>query len=190
MKRIKVRLEGVTPLICNKFSDEKMLAATAGTRSNYKGKNGTPLEDAESKLYTGDNGELIIPNVNIFTSIADAGKFHKMGRKQVTTQKSSLLYAFASIEEIKIPIDHKQPWKVDTRPVCIPPGSGQRVLINRPMFDDWALEFTLAIDEQMVNEKFMREIVDTAGKCIGLGDYRPDRKGPYGKFVVTHWKEE
>jgi len=30
--------------------------------------------------------------------------------------------------------------------------------------------------------------VDAAGKRIGLGDFRPDCKGPFGRFVVTKWK--
>ncbi len=42
----------------------------------------------------------------------------------------------------------------------------------------------------MITTKLFREIVDAAGKKIGLGDFRPDRKGPFGKFVVIHWKEK
>jgi len=31
--------------------------------------------------------------------------------------------------------------------------------------------------------------VDAAGKRIGLGDFRPQTKGPFGKYVITDWKE-
>ena len=41
----------------------------------------------------------------------------------------------------------------------------------------------------MMPIKLAREIMDAAGKRIGLGDFRPDCKGPFGKFVVTKWKE-
>jgi hypothetical protein len=41
----------------------------------------------------------------------------------------------------------------------------------------------------MIAPKLVREIVDAAGKRIGLGDFRPSCKGPFGKFVVTQWKE-
>jgi len=30
--------------------------------------------------------------------------------------------------------------------------------------------------------------VDSAGKRVGLGDFRPARKGPFGKFRVDEWK--
>jgi len=36
----------------------------------------------------------------------------------------------------------------------------------------------------------MREILDSAGKRIGLGDFRPACKGPYGKFVAVEWKAQ
>jgi hypothetical protein len=40
----------------------------------------------------------------------------------------------------------------------------------------------------MMDPKLFREIVDAAGKRIGLGDFRPATKGPFGKFVVTSWE--
>ncbi len=38
-------------------------------------------------------------------------------------------------------------------------------------------------------DALVRALVDDAGKKVGLGDYRPERKGPFGKFVVTKWEE-
>jgi len=35
----------------------------------------------------------------------------------------------------------------------------------------------------------MKELLDIAGKVAGLGDWRPQKKGPYGKFMVTNFKE-
>ncbi len=62
-------------------------------------------------------------------------------------------------------------------------------MAHRPMFDDWSLAFTMELDTDMITVDLLRQIVDDAGKRVGLGDYRPTRKGPYGKFVVTEWKE-
>ena len=33
----------------------------------------------------------------------------------------------------------------------------------------------------------VRDLVDNAGGKVGLGDFRPDRKGPFGKFKIIHW---
>lgn len=189
MRTAKIEISGVTPLICNKFSDAASLKASSGRSSVMNGEKETPLEVAASRLYVGLDGEPMIPGMNVFRCIVEGGRFHKVGKKQVTTLKNSVLYACASINEIEIPIIHRQPWKVDTRAVRIP-ATGGRILAHRPMFDDWSLNFSIDFVEEMLGEKFLRDILDDAGKRVGLGDFRPDCKGPYGKFVVNFWKVE
>jgi len=34
----------------------------------------------------------------------------------------------------------------------------------------------------------LRHIVDDAGSRVGLLDFRPERKGPFGRFIVIEWK--
>jgi hypothetical protein len=184
---IAIRIEGVTPLICNRFTDAAAEAASSGTRSSSANKDrGTPLEIAEEKLYRGLNGSAIIPQPNLVRSLVDGGQYHKNGKSQVTTQKKSMLFSCLDIAEAEIEIIHAQPWKVDTRAVRIP-STGGRILAHRPMFDDWALEFEVDLDTVILGEKLFRSIVDDAGKRVGLGDFRPATKGPYGRYVVTSW---
>lgn len=186
---IKVKIEGITPLICNRFSDEAAMKASNGSSAVYGGNRGTPLEIATTKLYLDNEGKYCIPQPNLLRCIVDGGSFHKAGKKQVTTKESSILYACLDIRGVSIKIEHRQPWRVDTRPIVIPSTKG-RVLAHRPMFDDWALTFEMELDDKMIDPKFLRSIVDDAGKRIGLGDFRPSRKGPYGKFVMTSWVQQ
>ena len=189
MLNLKIRIEGVTPLLLNRFHDEAQMKATSGAGTVAVGDRGTPKEQAEKKLYRDENGTLVVPQPNLFRCILDAGKFFKAGKSKVTTIKSSLIPACLSIDQLVIPIHHKEPWCVDTRPVRIP-STGGRILCHRPIFHDWALEFDAELDTDIISPKVMRDIVDAAGKRIGLGDFRPDCKGPFGKFVVTRWAEE
>ena len=185
--RISIRIEGTTPLICNRFTDAAAEESSAGIRgSGASADRGTPIELAESKLYFGLNGKVMIPQPNLLRSLIEGGSFHKAGKKQLTTQKSSVLYGCLDIEGAEIELIHKQPWKVDTRAVRIP-STGGRILRHRPIFDDWALEFEATLDTTIVGAKVLRLVVDDAGKRVGLGDFRPATKGPYGKFVVTKW---
>lgn len=188
--KVQVEVEGITPLICSKFTDEAAMAASNGTRtSSAVADRGTPQEVAEKKLYIGLDGSPMIPQPNLLRCIVDGGQFHKAGRKQITTKKESMLYGCLDIEGTEIPLIHKQPWKVDTRAVRIP-STGGRILAHRPMFDDWRLRFLMDIDLTIISPKLMRQIVDDAGKRVGLGDFRPSTKGPYGKFVVIRWAEQ
>lgn len=183
---IECRIEGVTPLLVHRFSDAEAIAATEATRRSKVGDLGTPREQAEQGLYIGTNGKPIIPQPNLFACIVDAGRFFKMGTSKVTTQKSSIIPACLMIDQLEIPIQHREPWIVDTRPVVIP-STGGRILRHRPKFEDWALDFGMSLDTSIMSEKLLREVVDAAGRMIGLCDYRPARKGPFGRFVVTSW---
>ena len=186
---IQITITGVTALICNRFYDAAAEAATSGSRSSAAASDkGTPREQAERKLYTGVDGQLVIPQPNLLRCLIDAGKFHKAGKTQITTQKSSILYGCLDVEGAEIPIGHKEPWRVDTRAVRIP-STGGRILTHRPMFDDWSLSFVANLDTSILSAKLFRQIVDDAGQRIGLGDFRPATKGPYGRFVVTNWAE-
>lgn len=188
MERISVRIEGTTPIILNRFTDAAQMAASSGTRMSAIGDKGTPREQAEQKLYTGADGKtLVIPQPNLFRCIIDAGTFFKAGKSKVTTQKSSLIPACVEIEGAELKIIAKDPWTVDSRAVRIP-STGGRILAHRPSFHDWALEFVIAVDSEMMSAKLLREIVDAGGRRIGLGDFRPACKGPFGKFVVTRWE--
>lgn len=188
MKMIEITIEGTTPLLCNRFTDEAMEKATNGSTISTVGDRGTPKEIAEKKLYIGHDGKPMIPQPNVFRAIMDAGKYFKAGKSKVTTLKSSLIPACLSIDEIEVPIIHNEPWTIDTRAVRIP-STGGRISTHRPCFHDWKLRFTVELDETVIGAKMLREIVDAAGKRVGLGDFRPDCKGPFGKFVVTNWQE-
>ena len=185
---IKIRIDGTTPLICNKFTDAAAESASNGSRGSSAGQDrGTPLEIAQSKLYVGNDGTLMIPQPNLLRCLVEGGRFTKIGKSQVTTAKSSILYACVDVQGAEVPIIHVQPWKVDTRAVRIP-STGGRILAHRPMFDDWALEFVVDLDTSILGEKLLRQIIDDAGKRIGMGDFRPQCKGPYGRFVVNNWE--
>jgi hypothetical protein len=189
MKIISVTIEGTTPLLCNRFTDAAQMKASGGTSGSLTGDKGTPREQAEQRLYAGHDGNPMIPQPNLFRCLIDAGKFFKAGKSKVTTQKSSLIPACVEIDGIELPIQHREPWQVDTRAVRIPT-TGGRILCHRPSFNDWRITFTLRVDTELMGVKLVREILDAAGRRVGLGDFRPDCKGPFGKFVVVEWRED
>lgn len=183
--RIKIEIEGVTPLLMNRFTDQNEIQVTSGTSATYKSGKGTPREQAEPKRYADSKGMLYIPGPNIFATLVAAGVFHKVGKSKLTTMKTSLIPAGITIEDIVCPLNTDQ-WEVDSRSVVIP-STGGRIMCHRPRVDTWVCPFTLDIDDTMFSPALVRALIDDAGKKIGLGDYRPSRKGPFGKFVVKTW---
>src|SRR5262245_64316914 len=103
----------------------------------------------------------MIPGPMIFATIIAAGVFHKNGASKFTTQKTSLIPSCLSILDVEIPIQHQEPWCVDTRAIRMPK-TGGRLNAYRPIFHDWKLNFTAELDTYEMSEKTLRKIVDSA----------------------------
>lgn len=55
-----------------------------------------------------------------------------------------------------------------------------RIMRTRPKFDKWSLEFSCDTDNAQVDEADVKTILETAGRSVGLGDWRLR----YGRFIV------
>jgi hypothetical protein len=190
---LDIEITGHTALLMNRFSDGSEVAVSSGHRPSTVGHRGTPREQAEKTAYQDEKGYLYVPQQNLFACLINAGKFHKVGKSKVTTMKSSLVPAgIAMLDGLVLPIlspkSNKglKQFEVDSRRVVIP-STGGAVMRHRARVDDWRIRFSIEVDLELFSPDFVRTLVDDAGKKIGLGDYRPERKGPFGKFKVTSW---
>ena len=52
----------------------------------------------------------------------------------------------------------------------------------------WKLEFNIDIEDE-IDPNAVKEALEIAGKYVGIGDWRPEKKGKYGKFQVTSFQE-
>ncbi len=178
--RLDVEITGITPLLMHRFNIEE--------QGLKRDKSLTPREEAERVCYQDEKKRLFYPTTNIYACIIESGRFHKEGKKFVTTARSSIIPAGVMIEREFVFFKKPSVWEVDSRAVVVP-STGGRIVSHRPRLDEWSLDFTLNIDKKMFTPKFIRMLIDDAGNKVGLGDFRPARKGIYGRFVVTEWKE-
>jgi hypothetical protein len=189
--KVEVTIQGITPLLMNRFHEEAEIKVSGGTSVTFRGDDGSPRDQASPKRYSDDAGRLYIPGPNIFACIIAAGSFHKAGKSKLTTQRTSLIPAGVMVDDLACMLldangDPITEWEVDSRSI-VNPATGGRRMCHRPRVDEWATKFTLDVDTSMFSPALVRAVVDDAGKKIGLGDYRPARKGPFGRFVVSRW---
>lgn len=176
--RVEVEIQGVTPLLMSKFNGEDLI-------SSSRDKNATPREEADRSAYKLEDGTLYLPGTMIFSSIISAGVFSKLGKNKVTTMKTSLIPAGITMVTTECFLGTKD-YEVDSQSVVIP-ATGGRVMKHRPRLDEWKTNFVIDVDTGMFSEKMTRQIIDDAGMKCGVGAFRPNRKGPYGKFKVVKW---
>lgn len=190
MKTFTARIEGTAGLIQHRFSEQAEADSSKTTRlvGNTRG---TPREEAEKVTYRYPDGTLYHPGAAIARLLREAGANHKIkgSRKSVKYAVPGAVIVLDDTiallhPETNEPLDD---YEVDSRPVVIPATKG-RVMRHRPRVDEWAMEFQLEIDEDLLPPEFVCQLLTEGGKKLGLGDFRPEKGGPFGRFNVTLWK--
>lgn len=135
-----------------------------------------PQAEAEAALYRDSNGTICVPNLVILAALREAAKEHKAPGKGRKTLKNFILSGLRIRPEM-IEIS-PQTWSIDERPVVV---QRSRVLRWRPRFENWSLEFDITIvDEATLSPTTVRNVLEDAGKFVGLCDFRP----LFGTFEV------
>jgi len=140
-------------------------------------------EQAEHAAYRTSEGRLFVPGVNIQRALIAGGAFSK-GKGRANLSKVVAASVLISPDEVLLELPG---YKVDSRPVVIPSTRG-RILRHRPRFDSWGLTFEIHYDPTLLTEAQLKRIVDDVGMRVGLLDFRPEKKGPFGRFAVKTWK--
>ncbi len=63
-------------------------------------------------------------------------------------------------------------------------GAGTRVWKCFPTLVEWAATFEVTILDEIITPEIFEEMVKNAGRYIGIGTWRPERGGEYGRFDV------
>lgn len=131
-------------------------------------------------FYEGD--EVAIPSTNIKAAITNGAKFNKLGS---AFNRSVMIFADMVPIQYTGPKSKEKMWLdpscVDARSVKV---GTARLIRYRPRLNDWSLIVDVAFDENMSEKAQIVTAAENAGRYIGLGDYRPQNGGPFGRFSV------
>jgi hypothetical protein len=185
MKTYEVKIEGTTPMLMNRPNQEEI----SDKSKTAKRETNTNEEKAAEKLYTDSEGRVYIPSTWIRGSLVEAGKQKKMGGKgNSKSNYSKPIGAGVSVEPFELIL---KPAKWDTFSIlAVNPTTKGRNLLSRPRFKEWGVSFDIVFDEEQIEPAVLKEVIDIAGRIVGVGDWRPAKKGPFGKFQVTLWREK
>ena len=180
-----VRLRGIRPGI---ILSNPMNTMTR-PKSMTKDIPGPEIEAEWRSYWLPDRSGLALPSRNILAGFIQACS----GYKLPSNKKLSLAPIVAGdvmIEEEYIPFLNSKNEKIKDYSVLVTRVVVQKngVLRGRPLIQDWEMEFILEWESQFLGKDFhlviLPELLKTLGERIGLGEWRPARKGPYGRFRV------
>jgi len=65
------------------------------------------------------------------------------------------------------------------------PGGGKRVYKRFPRIDEWEGELTVFVLDDLIPESVFRKVLESSGGLVGIGRFRPQSRGYYGRYEVT-----
>lgn len=162
---------------------------TDGKKGTLKKHIPTAEEDALSGCYwTEDKKSLAFPGDNIYTGLLHAST----GSKLPSNKKMSLRPLVAGNVEVTptmISFGTKK-YQIDTRRAVI---GHQGIPRSRAWLPSWILTFKVGWDSGYLgldfHETILPQLLDRLGHQIGIGDYRPEKSGPFGKFEIVKIKK-
>lgn len=180
MKTIEVTIKGISGLLQNRFPEED-------ETTKVKKKSATSNDsDIEKSLYRLSDGTIYQPSSHIIGTLKAAGSKFRVKDQGKSTYKNIIGGGAVIIEPDCIPHVF-QKWEINSRPVVNLTTRGRRIK-KRPLFRDWSLSFKMIVDEEDLPIEVLKEVLDLAGRRVGIGDYRPQKGGPFGRFNISRFQ--
>lgn len=175
---VAVTVEGSADFLFHRWNAEAV-DEKAKSAKNSKAKK---TDDIESYVYRSENGELAIPGEYLRGAIIHAAKF----RQDPRSPRKSAMDLFKAAIVVTTPLASLGTAKwdyLDRRRVMI-----QRQGINRTrpaMRAGWRAQFDLMVLlPEYVDQIALRETIESAGRLIGIGDFRPT----FGRFGIVNFE--
>lgn len=180
MKTALVKLQGISPYSQSRFHQTpKIPKELAG---DYE------IRTWRERCNYLSDGRLFIPQMAFKNALGDVAKF--LGEKIPGQRNATWTKHFESGLQIEddliLPVmkdDVEGEWF--HVPSDGKPGGSSRVLKCFPVVRAWQGDLTFYIIDDMITEDVFQRYLSEAGKFIGVGRFRPQKRGFYGRFKVV-----
>jgi hypothetical protein len=178
---ILVPVRGTTPLIVHRWdakAKQQMLDSQQGRKTHKQIRD--PQADYEASLYRTDNG-YGFPTLGFKSAIVGAARFY--GKSVTMTSLRQFLFMVgvpsADRTQILTPIFGEPKMREDM--VRVGMGTDLRY---RAEFVDWSAVLTVTYVTTALSRESVLSLVDAAGLGVGVGEWRPEKRGQNGTFAV------
>ncbi len=186
MKEVEVTIEGIVPIMFNRFPLPK-----GGAGDTEKQKKQTLKEkmwiDKKGVYIPVDNLRMILIGNKFRTGAAKIYGTHYQsgkGTKYLDFCKACVWVVGEGEKHDKVYFKPNRMKHEDVDVRSFVNAAKSRSVAERPLLlTPWSLTFTVSITDDSVAEKFVRKMYETGGLRCGLGVYGPT----FGRFTVTQW---
>lgn len=177
-QKISFFIVGTSSLIQHAWSEKGLsqMRMTAQERKKVKKTARTPEEDAAAACYRTDSGQIGIPLTAFKASLISAA------HKDFGLEKTLLRKAFFIPCEDSNYIVPMEAEDYVVREDIVKVGIRQTDLRYRPEFKKWRVRIEAQIDAELLTPDDIVNLVNRAGFSVGIGEWRPEKGGEYGRF--------
>lgn len=181
IKRMLVEIEGVSPLIMHNWSDKaKRMMWDKQQKAAPRGKEARdPQSEVEAAVYRDEFGHPAMPSTAFKSAIAEACT--QFGR--TITKKLVLQSVHVDGQYVRIFGDY------EPREDMVRVGMGVADIRFRPQFNQWRAVVPITFNEVAISKEQIIKLLEAAGFGVGIGDWRPENGGQFGRFRVLGFSE-
>lgn len=184
-RRLTFCLIGETPLIMNRFSEKARQEMLLPALKKNRAEKATSLKHDPLAEFRG--GLYMSRNPNAPTAIHfPTNAFHKaVGQAAIDIpgQAKSVMLRLTSVTTDTVHL-YGLP-ALFCRMVRSGGMSAVPDIRTRPIFAEWACTLEFQIVSNLVKESQVANLLAAAGTIVGMGDWRPQKGGSYGRFRMT-----
>lgn len=176
LSQMTVTIEGVTPLIVNRFTESKLREMEEKQQKAAKvaKKPRNPQEEFRQALYEIESGKYGFPAAGIKKSLVSAG-----GR--FADETMTVLRGVISIVGDLLEIRGPEP---AMRKDMVVLKGGLTSIAYRPQFTPWEIDVPVLYNQNMITREQVLNLFHIAGFSVGIGCWRPECKGNFGQFRI------
>lgn len=156
------------------------------------------LNDEDSKRaafhsYLNKDGKAFIPTVQIKGALINSGKSIKAkvgnANKNMSNIVAGQFYIRSENENAPEEIELKsESYEIDKRS-AVNRNIKARIISIRPKWKNWSATFKIIVDNDTITDSTIETLIKDAGNNIGIGSYRPQNKGEFGRFIIDKFEK-
>lgn len=186
---IQAWIEGTAPILLHRFGTAAEGDAAKQTRK-VQVKQEEPRVVCEQAVYRDEHGALALPAAAFARLIREAGGAHKQrgSRKSLRYVVPAAVRVLGDLAPLYC-TDRKtlcKDFEIDARSVVIPSTKG-RVMRYRARVNSWACRVDIQVNDDLLDEATVRQLLIEGVQQNGIGDFRPEKGGPFGTAHLVSW---
>lgn len=185
-ERLAVPIVGISPLIMHRWSEKARLELAGGTKEKRPDVKDTPEQEYEAAFHRLKDGRPGMPAIAFkAATVASARVFGKSVPMTMLRQAVFFHGEAGQDNQMLVPIVGEPYLREDVVRV----GNGKASPRYRPCFPEWSATLEIVYIQSLLSRSSVVSLIEAGGMTCGVGEWRPQRNGDMGQYVIDQTRD-